>query len=184
MKILRPQILSTAIALTLAGAAHAQFQGPSTGSTPYLVPSQPNIQTYSIFTVDNTGATPDDNIGGYGMAGIPDGLGAFQTPADITNGSFTVLMNHELGATAGAVRAHGATGSFVSRWTINKNTLAVTAGSDLIQQVSLWNTTASSYNAPTTGIQPGRLFLTRIRSEVWLPMMIEFHFPRRKIALR
>jgi len=183
MKILRPQILSTAIALTLAGAAHAQFQGPSTGSTPYLVPSQPNIQTYSIFTVDNTGATPDDNIGGYGMghSGRPRGL-----PNARRHHEWILYRAHEsrAGATAGAVRTHGATGSFVSRWTINKNTLAVTAGSDLIQQVSLWNTTASSYNAPTTGIQPGRLFLTRIRSEVWLPMMIEFHFPRRMIALR
>jgi hypothetical protein len=32
--------------------------------------------------------------------------------------AFTVLMNHELGGSSGVVRAHGARGAFVSKWTI------------------------------------------------------------------
>ncbi len=151
-----PRSLPAAAAFFVVGAAQAQIQGPSTGSTPYLVPSNPYVQTHSIFTVDNTGANPDDTVGGYGMAGIPDGLGAFQTPTDIADGTFTVLMNHELSGSLGAVRAHGSTGAFVSKWTINKHTLAVNAGSDLIQQVSVWNTGTSSYNAPATGVQMSR----------------------------
>jgi Bacterial protein of unknown function (DUF839) len=66
-------------------------------------------------------------------------------------------MNHELGATAGAVRAHGAKGAFVSRWTIRKDDLSVVGAEDLIRQVATWNTGASSYNAPATGVALGRL---------------------------
>ena len=70
------------------------------------------------------------------MAGIPDGLGAF----DNGDGTFTVLMNHEIGTTPdgaplGAVRAHGAAGAFVSEWVFDKTTLEVLSGKDLIQHV-------------------------------------------------
>jgi hypothetical protein len=78
------------------------------------------------------------------MVGTPDGLGAF----DNGNGTFTVLMNHELVNTAGIARAHGAKGAFVSKWIVNKSTLAVTSGSDLMQSVRLWNATTSSYYTP------------------------------------
>jgi hypothetical protein len=61
---------------------------------------------------------------GYRMAGIPDGLGAY----DNGNGTFTVLMNHELGNTAGDVRAHGSKGAYVSDLTIDKATLSVLGG--------------------------------------------------------
>jgi hypothetical protein len=55
------------------------------------------------------------------MVGIPDGLGAF----DNGDGTMTVLMNHELGATSGAVREHGSTGAFVSRLVVDLDTLEV-----------------------------------------------------------
>jgi hypothetical protein len=80
------------------------------------------------------------------MSGIPDGLGAY----DSGNGTFTVLMNHELGSGVGATRDHGSAGAFVSKWTINKNTLAVTGAGDLIQSVVTWNTANSTYNSPGT----------------------------------
>ena len=57
------------------------------------------------------------------------------------DGTFTLLMNHELGATSGIPRAHGAKGAFVSKWIIDKATLQVKSGSDLIQKVYNWNTT-------------------------------------------
>jgi hypothetical protein len=142
--------LALAVSLALSGAAFAQIQGPSTGSTPYAVPVAPGVTTWSVATVDNTGANTDDTFtnlrGGpaYGMAGIPDGTGAY----DNGDGTFTVLINHEHGNTAGATRAHGSRGSFVSEWVINKNTLAVVGGGDLITNVRLWNGTGyTTYNA-------------------------------------
>ncbi|MBU6327343.1 MAG: hypothetical protein KGQ89_06935 [Verrucomicrobia bacterium] len=140
------------VAVTAANTAHGQFQGPSTGSTPYLLPTLPGYQTTSVLTVDNTGANPDDlvpKVGGgtYGMNGIPDGLGAF----DNGDGTFTLLMNHELGNTVGIIRAHGAKGSYVSKWVINKNTLAVVNGEDLIKQAYGWNNALqASDTAPGT----------------------------------
>jgi hypothetical protein len=65
------------------------------------------------------------------MAGIPDGLGAF----DNGDGTFTMLMNHEISGNLGVVRAHGAAGAFVSRWVIDKETLDVLHGEDLIKRV-------------------------------------------------
>ena len=85
------------------------------------------------------------------MVGIPDGLGAY----DNGNGSITVLMNHELGSTVGNVRAHGAKGAFVSEWTIDKNTLAVTAGRDLATDVKTWN--GSTWATPSTPYAIARL---------------------------
>jgi hypothetical protein len=71
------------------------------------------------------------------MAGIPDGLGAY----DNGDGTFTVLMNHEIGANLGVARAHGGTGAFVSKWVVDKETLAVMQGEDLIQRVYQWDGT-------------------------------------------
>lgn len=112
--------------------------GNSSSQSPYLIPSKTGIQFKSILT---TG----DAAGGYKMSGIPDGLGAF----DNNDGTFTLLMNHELGNTLGVTRAHGSKGSFVSKWIINKTDLSVMSGSDLMQQVYLWDTTAKTFNPGT-----------------------------------
>jgi hypothetical protein len=114
----------------------ADFQ---TSAPAYLVPSAPAVEITPLLTVG-------DSVDGYRMVGIPDGLGAF----DNGDGTFTVLMNHELGNTAGIVRDHGSKGAFVSRWVIDKTTLNVLEGDDLIKQVHLWNTTTNSYEAATT----------------------------------
>ena len=70
-----------------------------------------DVYTESLLTVG-------DGVDGYRMAGIPDGLGAF----DNGDGTFTVLINHEIRDTLGVARAHGATGSFVSEWVFDKTT--------------------------------------------------------------
>jgi len=115
----------------------AQNIGPSTTTAPYLLPSQPQLSTTSILTVgDSVNNKPDGSP--YRMVGIPDGLGAYSNG----DGTFTVLMNHELGANAGIARAHGGTGAFVSKWTIDSSTFEVKSGSDLIQSVQLWNGTS------------------------------------------
>jgi hypothetical protein len=89
--------LAFAIAATLAAAsAHAQtYTAPSSSQTPYLVPAAPGVTTISILTAgDSVNNRPDGTP--YRMAGIPDGLGAF----DNDDGTFTVLMNHEIPATS------------------------------------------------------------------------------------
>lgn len=107
-------------------------------ATPYILPVNPAVATQAILT---TG----DSVGGYRMAGIPDGLGAF----DNGNGTFTLLMNHELGNTTGVIRDHGAKGAFVSEWIINKSDLSVIAGSDLMKQVYGWNTLTQQSDSAT-----------------------------------
>jgi hypothetical protein len=110
--------------ITALAALASAITGPSSSESPYLVRTQPGIVTKSLLT---TG----DSVGGYRMAGIPDGLGAF----DNGDGTFTVLMNHELASNLGVVRAHGGKGAFVSRWIVDKETLAVLHGEDLIRKV-------------------------------------------------
>jgi len=121
----------------------AQNVGPSTTKDAYLLPSIPGVETFSILT---TG----DSVGGYRMVGIPDGLGAFKSG----HGEFTLLMNHEISANpAGIVRAHGSKGAFVSRWTIDRETLEVTKGEDLTpspNSVFLWDVSTNQYTRGTT----------------------------------
>jgi RTX calcium-binding nonapeptide repeat (4 copies) len=120
-------------------------QDPSSSQTPYLLSSDSHVYTESLLT---TG----DAVNGYRMAGIPDGLGAF----DNGDGTFTVLMNHEIPGGQGVVRAHGANGAFVSEWVFDKTTLQVLSGKDLIHDVWLYDTTTHSYgdhnaaNSPVT----------------------------------
>ncbi|NQW43014.1 MAG: esterase-like activity of phytase family protein, partial [Bacteroidetes bacterium] len=113
--------------------------GLSSSKTPYLEPVGAGVKINSILTVG-------DDVNNYKMCGIPDGLGAY----DNNDGTFTVLMNHELGNTVGAVRAHGSKGAFVSKWVINKNNLAVISGSDLIKKSYVWRTATNSYKDTTT----------------------------------
>lgn len=143
-----------AILLSLAGlpaGARAQGIGPSTSTDPYLTPFDGN--PYSVTSILTAGDTvPKVGGGSYQMVGVPDGLGAI----DNGNGTFTVYMNHELSSGTGGVRAHGASGAFVSTWIIDKTTLQVTGGADLIQQVATWNAGGGVFNAPATGVSMTR----------------------------
>ncbi|HEX6869764.1 MAG TPA: hypothetical protein VF163_01590, partial [Micromonosporaceae bacterium] len=128
-------VAATSVLLAAAGgvawaAAPGSTTGESSGADPYLVRHTPGITVRSILT---TG----DSVDGYRMAGIPDGLGAY----DNGDGTFTVLMNHELSSTSGVARAHGGKGSFISKWVVDNHTLRVISGSDLIQRVQLWDGT-------------------------------------------
>ncbi|WP_050995201.1 alkaline phosphatase PhoX [Bradyrhizobium liaoningense] len=118
-----------------------EVTGTSSSQTPHLLSSNSHVYTESLLT---TG----DSVNGYKMAGIPDGLGAF----DNGDGTFTVLMNHELPGTAGIARAHGGTGSFVSEWVIDKTTLQVVSGKDLIHDV--WMYEGGTYVDHNAGNSP------------------------------
>jgi hypothetical protein len=134
------------------GAIGAGITGPSSSDAPYIVPTEPGVVTRSVLTVGDS--VPGANGGSYRMVGIPDGLGAF----DNGNGTFTLLMNHELnGASAGVQRAHGAKGAFVSKWTIKKGSLKVLKGEDLIQGIRLWDPATTSYAPAAKGVVLTRL---------------------------
>jgi hypothetical protein len=64
----------------------------------------------------------------YLLSGIMDGVGVL----DNGNGTLTVLINHEIRDTVGAVRDHGSTGAYVSRLIVDKATLQVLSGEDFV----------------------------------------------------
>ena len=111
----------------------------------HLVPLAPGVLLKPIATAGD--AYSDGAAGTKTMVGIPDGLGAY----DNGDGTFTLVMNQELGSTVGVARAHGAIGSFVSRWTINKSTLAVTKLEDLITSVRLYDYGTNTWSV-TAGV--------------------------------
>lgn len=126
--------LAAALLVSLCGQAWAQTQGPSSSADPYVLPVYMGVETVSLLTAG-------DDVGGYRMAGIPDGLGAF----DNGDGTYTLLMNHEIPADKGITRAHGAIGAFVSQWTISSSTGEVLAGKDLIQTANTWDSGKGAY---------------------------------------
>jgi hypothetical protein len=125
----------------------SEVTGPSSSQSPYLISTDPNVVVESILTAG-------DSVGGYKMTGIPDGLGAF----DNGDGTFTVLMNHELSAGQGVVRAHGAKGAFVSEWVIDKSSLQVLSGHDLMHDVWTYNTATHTYDDHNASLGNGVAF--------------------------
>ena len=129
----------------------------------YISPLAQDWQVQAIMTVGETAAN------GYAMVGVPDGLGAYAN----TDGSFSLLMNHELSPDKGAVRAHGQKGAFVSRWVIEVESLNVQSGADLVHAtlpigvVKPFNRLCSAdlppssafYNSATSKGYAGPLFL-------------------------
>ena len=155
MKHKRIWVAGAALAMAMAGTAVAAQSsattGPSSSDTPYVVPAAKGVRTTSLITVGDSvnekwnGTTP------YRYVGIPDGQGAY----DNGDGTFTLLSNHELRSTHGVARDHGAAGAFVSKWTIDKDTLEVLDGEDLVKQVATW--AGSGWNAPAAGVVLARL---------------------------
>ncbi|MET0285404.1 MAG: hypothetical protein ABW352_13070 [Polyangiales bacterium] len=120
--------------------------GTVSSKASYVVPTlTPGVQTKAILTVGDSANLKPDGTTPYRMVGIPDGMGAF----DNNDGTFTLLSNHELGNTAGIVRAHGSRGAFVSKWIVRKSDLRVLDGQDLIQTVQIYNPSTSSYTGGT-----------------------------------
>ncbi len=144
-----------AIALTFGpvAAVGTQLTGPSSSADPYIEPLADGVVVESLLTVG-------DSVGGYRMVGIPDGLGAQPNG----NGTFSLYMNHEIPFDEGAIRRHGADGSFVSEWTISSRSHKVLAGKDLIKRVTLWDEDTGSWyvargdgSGPDDGAAIGRL---------------------------
>lgn len=140
-----PRLVAATIgACVLAGAAAGPAgatatTGPSTSDAPHVLPSAPGVSTTSIYSVTDGGAYP--------LVGYPDGMGAH----DNYDGTFSLLVNHELRGNLGATRAHGATGAFVSAWRINKNknNLRVRRGYDLVKRVQAWDAGTGTWRDAT-----------------------------------
>ena len=143
MKLNLNRFLRTAgLTASLAAVnAFGQFTGPSTAVAPYIEPMTTNVTFTSLFTAGDTVNVKPDGVTPYRMAGLIDGLGAF----DNHDGTFTVLLSHEINEASGTVRAHGTNGAFITRMVINKSTLAVQHCSDLITNTYLWNTNTSAF---------------------------------------
>jgi autotransporter-associated beta strand protein len=144
----RSFLLAAAFSAT-AFALPTTSTGPSSSQTPYVNVTAPNWSALSVLTAG------DSALNGYRMVGVPDGMGAF----DNNDGTFTLLVNQELGQTNGIVRAHGSTGAFVSSWVIEKATWRVLSGTDFLSSANnlyLWNATTSAWSAGAT-TQIGRL---------------------------
>jgi hypothetical protein len=126
--------------------------GPSTPETPYLVPTASSVGFTSIISAGDEviGATNPDGTA-WRFVGIPDGIGAF----DNGDGTATVLVNHEIGATAGVEREHGSIGSFVSRLIVDTDTLEVLDADDLGDAIFRYDAATETFYAGTTAI--GRL---------------------------
>ncbi len=129
---------ATGVSLSVTNAQGdpgANFVGPSTTVLPFMEPLSPGYAVQSLFAAGDTVNTKPDGVTPYRFAGIPDGLGAF----DNGDGTFTVLVNHEITAQSGLPRRHGVDGAFVTRLVISKSTLAVLNASDLVTNVFLWD---------------------------------------------
>lgn len=128
-------LLCSVLAALLAPSAVFAAVGPSTSATPYITPVDAGVELTSLLTVGDTVKLKNKGNQTYRMAGIPDGMGAF----DNDDGTFTLLLAHEFGSSVGVVRAHGAKGAFVSKWQVRKSDLKVLNGQDLINTVKMWD---------------------------------------------
>jgi hypothetical protein len=140
-KFIRRAACVAAPVCALTSATANDITGPSSSQSPYLVRTRPGVVTMSVLTTGDAVNFKPDGVTPYRMAGIPDGLGAF----DNGDGTFTLLMNHELTSADGIARAHGFKGAFVSQWTIDKDTLTVLHGEDLMKTVHSWNCASNAY---------------------------------------
>jgi hypothetical protein len=141
--------LGALLGLAVAGTALAAATGtgPSTTTDPYAAPVADGVKVTSLLTVEN-GTDPGKASNGYGMVGIPDGLGALDGPK---GHDFNMIMNHELRGTQGVARRHGVNGAFDSIWRIESKTLEVDEGADLIDPtVRYFDYTTHSYASAAT----------------------------------
>lgn len=128
--VVRARFPAVCLCLALAAKAFAA-SGPSSSAPPYLASFSSGIEFVAILSAGDAEQTAN----AYRMVGVPDGLGAY----DNGDGTFTVLMNHELRRGSGSVRVHGTAGAFVSEWKIRKRDLKVLGGQDFIRRVVLWD---------------------------------------------
>ncbi len=148
MAALAVPLVAAAATPAFADSRPATSTGPSTTTPPYVIPAADGVRISSLLTVDDGAAS-----NGYELDGMPDGLGAQRAG----HNQFTLYMNHEFNALTGTTRRHGQKGAYVSKLGINRRTLEVETGEDLINPgVQYWDYVGQRYQAtgPAGGANP------------------------------
>lgn len=141
MRLVPSIAAGAAIACAVAAAPAAQAAGSDFSFVEAVAPGA-RVQVV---------ASAGDNIGGYVLPGIMDGIGVLPDGEDLV-----VLVNHELSATnkvaAAAKRAGGAaTSATVSAVNIDKETMSVTGASELLRSISWYDYATNQYSNKPVG---------------------------------
>ena len=142
--ILSKVLLGTSTFLLASTAVAQVTQSPTSSATPYVRPVAGGaaLSVVSILTVGDSVNFRADGVTPYRMAGIPDGMGAY----DNGDGTMTLFVNHEHTTTANGINhAHQPVGTvggaYVSRWIVKTTPgadfLRVTNGQDLMTSISM-----------------------------------------------
>jgi hypothetical protein len=128
--------------MTLTGAGIVSIPNLQSASSrmSYMVPEGSVVERVVALlsvsdTVARTGAV-NASAAPYRMVGIPDGMHAVVDASD--RRFMLVHMNHELSRGVGVRRRHGGVGAFVSRFVVDRRTLKVVSGIDVIRTVNLY----------------------------------------------
>lgn len=139
-------VLAFLVAALWCATAFGQQTGPSSSDAPYILPRAEGVLTVAILTAGDSVNLKPYGLGPYRLAGKADGLGAL----DNGDGTFTLLVNHEIKDSQGVTRVHGRHGSYVSRWLIEKASLRVIHGKDQIERLLLWDDSTGRHVPDTT----------------------------------
>jgi hypothetical protein len=150
MKITKPIIAGAAVVTAVAFAASAFALG---GKPVYVLSKNAAVDIKAIATVG-------DAVTGTIVRGIPDGMGAY----DNGRGGITLLSVHEVSTENAFVLKGKSTtapwGTSITKFTVSKNTKAVTNVSSFMQKVNFYNYTTGKYQetpagAAPAGVKPG-----------------------------
>ena len=144
MKLTKPIIAGAAVVTAVAFAASAF----ALGSKPvYVLSKNAAVEIKAIATVG-------DAVTGTMIRGIPDGMGAY----DNGRGGISLLSVHEVSTTAPlALKSKSTTapwGTSITKFTVSKNTKAVTNVQNFIQKVNFYNYTTAKYQETPAGSAP------------------------------
>ena len=144
MKLTRP-ILAGAAAVTAIAFAASAF---GLGAKPvYVLSKNAAVEIKAIATVG-------DAVTGTMIRGIPDGMGAY----DNGRGGITLLSVHEVPTSAPlALKGKSATapwGTSITKFTVSKNTKAVTSVQNFMQKINFYNYTTGKYQETPVGAAP------------------------------
>ncbi|WP_444916701.1 hypothetical protein [Microbulbifer sp. JMSA003] len=173
---------------SVAGSEAAAHIGPSTMQVPHVVATAENVKVinllsngylptdYSSENVPQQDMLPifeehpsldaADTDGLYVLSGEPDGLGYLDNDDD----TFTLFMNQEHYNFVGgdgvvlenSNRSLRSTGTFISKWVINKTTGEIEGGEDLIKGVYAWRRTLYDTDGEVAE-SPGYTYVTQMK---------------------
>ena len=144
MKLTKPIIAGAAVVTAVAFAASAF----ALGSKPvYVLSKNAAVEIKAIATVG-------DAVTGTMIRGIPDGMGAY----DNGRGGISLLSVHEVSTTAPlALKSKSTTapwGTSITKFTVSKNTKAVTNVQNFMQKINFYNYTTAKYQETPAGSAP------------------------------